>query len=206
MTVIQATDLEYRNNNREGQNSEKYFYDFITALLSVSKDYLIWPYNEKNQMIERVFAYELYHQWRLLIDNYKYKNIILNGEIKKDGSILRNEDFKKIYPDLVLHEQQDSLNNQLIICEIKTCKALKHSRGKAKLKKDIIKLGNAIEYLKFKEALFIQVLDLDNTFKEKVKSYLQRNFKDFKYANKIRYIIKDYDEIRYDYLNNLLKD
>lgn len=205
MTEIETAQLSNRKNNRQGQNSENYFYDFISALLSVSDNYLIWPYGISTQMAERVFAYELYHQWRMLIDGHKYENLILNGEIRKDGSVIRHENLKEIYPDFVLHEQQNNLNQQLIICEIKTSRALQHKNGKAQLKKDIIKLGNAIEELGFKEALFIQVLDLDNTF-ENVKPYLQRNLSNFKHTDKIRYIIKDYDRIRFDYLMNLLTD
>ena len=69
--------------------------------------------------VERSFAYELYHQWSLELARYKemhpnMENLRLNGEVTK------NLDFNsRSYPDIVLHGGQASLDNQLLVCEIK---------------------------------------------------------------------------------------
>lgn len=68
--------------------------------------------------LERVFAYELYHQWSGILG--KHSKWILNAEISKDlnefCSAVNNEGTK--YPDLVLHEDQGA-DNQMMVCEIK---------------------------------------------------------------------------------------
>lgn len=68
--------------------------------------------------LERVFAYELYHQWSILQCAYNdevkddYKRIV-NGEIgKKMDNVTR-------FPDLVLHKGHEDLHNQEIVVEIK---------------------------------------------------------------------------------------
>lgn len=75
------------------------------------------------KLCERCFAYELYHQWRRLLDVYNecagvkttQHEIILNGEIPK----LMERESREKYPDLVLHGGQSSLEHQLLVCEIK---------------------------------------------------------------------------------------
>lgn len=89
----------------------------LQALALVDKKYLSYANTNVNadnrgdqiEQLERVFAYELYHQWSLL----KRDSLILNGEIDK----LWND--KTWYPDLVLHGGQDDPNNNKIVVEIK---------------------------------------------------------------------------------------
>lgn len=66
---------------------------------------------ETDSPVERVFTYELYHQWRKLIEK---EDIVLNGEIIKCTS-----EGKKFYPDFVLHGGQENCECQEIVCEVK---------------------------------------------------------------------------------------
>lgn len=88
----------------------------LQAVANVEKGYLSYADSNANTedediiiQIERVFAYELYHQWSLLKD----ENLILNGEI---GKIYVKDNC---YPDLVLHGGQNDPNNNKIVVEIK---------------------------------------------------------------------------------------
>ena len=68
---------------------------------------------------EKVFAYELYHQFRLLMpENCGY---FINGEIWKDKKIINTERAKSCYPDLVLHGSLGCVDKetQYFLCEIK---------------------------------------------------------------------------------------
>lgn len=93
----------------------------LCALENVNGDYFNYGDCLKNKQVERCFAYELYHQWSILLDNYKVNHpndskIYLNGEIPKN---LQSSTLKDCYPDLVLHSGQDSIDYQFIACEIK---------------------------------------------------------------------------------------
>lgn len=89
----------------------------LQAVAQVDKKYLSYADtnanadDRKDQLIqlERVFAYELYHQWSRLKDD----SLVLNGEIDK----LWNEET--CYPDMVLHGGQDDPDNNKIVVEIK---------------------------------------------------------------------------------------
>ncbi|MBR5730034.1 MAG: hypothetical protein IKX61_07525 [Prevotella sp.] len=89
----------------------------LQAIISVDKEYLSYASTNANadnrvdviNQLERVFAYELYHQWSLL----KHEGLVLNGEI---GKIWNNEDW---YPDMVLHGGQADPDNNKIVVEIK---------------------------------------------------------------------------------------
>jgi hypothetical protein len=88
----------------------------LQAVSNVEKGYLSYADSNANAadediiiQIERVFAYELYHQWSLLKD----ENLILNGEI---GKFYVKDNC---YPDLVLHGGQNDPNNNKIVVEIK---------------------------------------------------------------------------------------
>ena len=89
----------------------------LQAVIQVDEKYLSYACTNANAddredqiiQLERVFAYELYHQWSLLKDD----NLVLNGEIDK----LWNKETW--YPDFVLHGGQDDPNNNRIVVEIK---------------------------------------------------------------------------------------
>ena len=89
----------------------------IQAIAKVDKRYLSYADTNANAddredqiiQLERVFAYELYHQWSRLIDD----GMILNGEIDK----LWNKETW--YPDMVLHGGQGDPDHNKIVVEIK---------------------------------------------------------------------------------------
>jgi len=185
-------------------NSEKYFIDFFIALLRVESNYLIWPYGVNTQMGERVFAYELYHQWRKVSEQFHYENLIINGEIRKDGSVYRHAHIGEVYPDLVLHEQQNNMNQQRIACEIKTSIAISHTNGRKQFKKDLIKLSNFNQDLRYDYCIFLQILDTGDCLNTSIIPYLLRVQEQLTDLDLIYFVIKDYHGIKYDTIQNII--
>lgn len=96
--------------------------DFIKALIEVDGIYYTYTTQEKvKKYPERVFAYELYHQFRKIMEKnpQKYHSIYLNGEQQKSKQVV--EDLEKCAPDLVLHDciYDVRLDGQFWACEIK---------------------------------------------------------------------------------------
>ena len=101
------------------------------AISLVDKKYIDYTVHngsgkEKQYHKERVFAYELYRQWANIIENECKESLVLNAELDKiiEERISPEDDretFEEMrkYPDLVLHDGQDSDNNQKMVCEIK---------------------------------------------------------------------------------------
>lgn len=130
-------------------NTAKHLNIFFKAVRSVSSDYynFIMPESFKPKShenlkrsyshVERVFAYELYHQWSLLI---KDKVWTLNGEAGKYLDWFynkRNEKLKnQIFPDLVQYKKGDNReDSHMIVTEIKRYKNVAND-----LRKDILKI------------------------------------------------------------------
>ena len=83
----------------------------------------------KESYCERVFAYELYHQFRkLMCDNKRYNSLLFNGEQRKDETFYDDlfkelEGYDYVIPDLILHEalgNKDIHDGQILYIEIKT--------------------------------------------------------------------------------------
>ena len=70
---------------------------------------------------ERVYAYELYHQYRSLMERDGIDDCYLNGEIYKNSKIFDAIDGHNCSPDLVLHKEFDKIDeeSQYFLCEIK---------------------------------------------------------------------------------------
>ena len=112
--------------------------DLKYALKHVNQKYIRWTVGKAAQendpssdtaknYCERVFAYELYHQFRkLMCDNKRYDDLLLNGEQQKDNTHFKNLlnviNKEKIIPDLVLHENIGTHEDggQILYVEIKT--------------------------------------------------------------------------------------
>lgn len=112
--------------------------DLMFALEHVNQRYVRWtlgktteednPYDSAaNDYCERVFAYELYHQFRkVMCDNDEYQDLFFNGEQQKDNSYFKHLldviNKEKIIPDLVLHENTGTYEygGQILYIEIKT--------------------------------------------------------------------------------------
>lgn len=98
---------------------------FFNALLKISSNYYSYCIDESKKVIEhveRVFAYELYHQWSNLLT--KEDGFIINGEIGKQLEYFDQQSNiflgrAEKYPDLVLHKGQDEVDGNMIVCEIK---------------------------------------------------------------------------------------
>lgn len=96
--------------------------DFIKALIEVDGFYYTYTTQKKvKKYPERVFAYELYHQFRKIMEKKpeKYQSIYLNGEQQKSKQVV--EDLEKCAPDLVLHDCIYDVrpDGQFWACEIK---------------------------------------------------------------------------------------
>lgn len=96
--------------------------DFIKALIEVDGFYYTYTTQKKvKKYPERVFAYELYHQFRKIMEKKpeKYQSIYLNGEQQKSKQVV--EDLEKCAPDLVLHNCIYDVrpDGQFWACEIK---------------------------------------------------------------------------------------
>jgi len=94
------------------------------------------PSNEILEQLERIFAYELYHQWSILLNDYnkrisKDDRRIINGEIRKQLLGVNK------YPDMVLHKGHNDIHHQEIVVEIKRKAAIKDDN----VAQDIIKLS-----------------------------------------------------------------
>lgn len=121
---------------------ERYFKDLFNAIIKVPDTYIKYFSNlgdEYKRHLERVFAYELYHQWSNLQSD---PNLVINGEVFKliewiPVSYKNTQIEKGVYPDLVLHASQGKDDNQKMICEIKR---KEHSQPAA-LFADLLKLS-----------------------------------------------------------------
>lgn len=154
-----------------GHNDPPYPLDFVNdigeAIIRVEEKYCEWAYRNANQdqRIERVFAYELYHQFRQLTYwKQDYQNLRFDGEIGKHlndeietcGVILKNFNFaqRRFSPDLVIHLSQTDRQeiNQKVIVELKS-----REIGNQELAKTILKLNHYTRVLNFQYAILISV-------------------------------------------------
>lgn len=99
------------------------------AILSVDHKYLWYDrdvseltfdedHKKQKEHLERVFAYELYHQWSLLLTACE-TNLTLNAEINKKVFDIQKENKTTVFPDFVLHSCQENKDKQIIACEVK---------------------------------------------------------------------------------------
>ena len=189
MVVSSQTDLEKIHE-------EDYFKKLLQALLNIQGKYetfvtLDTSDTYKTQRAERVFAYELYHQYRCLMHNTD--QMILNGELYKDTSIFDKLNGFKCYPDLVLHSDytETSPNLQYFICEIK----MAHNPN---LLSDFTKLQKIKQTgLKFKYNIFI-CLGLSM---QELKQKLSKQQKYVVHEMDIVCICKKNGVVEYSYLN-----
>lgn len=123
--ILEELDIDKENCN--------HFKDYFRAILSVDKKYISYknPFSaaphtegEHKTHVERVFAYELYHQWSMT----KTSCLCLNAETQKYARkriCYKSKDNSNktttamVYPDLVLHGGQQTFANHKIVCEIK---------------------------------------------------------------------------------------
>ena len=165
-----------------------YLNDVLEAIQRVDVHYFKWnDYQDKTElekeMLEHVFCYEFYHQFRKIMEckNSKYHDLRLNGEIKKiiaEG--YQNKIEKNRFPDFILHEAQDTKNMQELVIEVKTVDNI----SPCKFLYDLLKIDAMISQLEFKAGLFIAV-NMDNEMlRSKIATALENN--DIKIKNRCK--------------------
>lgn len=128
----------------------KYVNDFISALQEVDEMYYTYAKkNNKNKYPERVFAYELYHQFRKIMESKssEFSGVYLNGEQTKSKEVV--DELERCAPDLVLHKciYEVDPDKQLWLCEIKM-------KGNPKVMSDLNKFSK-MDKLKFQCYVFL---------------------------------------------------
>ncbi len=171
-----------------------YIKDIKIAISKVKEPYRIWKdYSKKDSpnegddfMLERVFCYEFYHQFRTLMDDSlenqsKYQNLYFHGEITKYGE----------YPDFVLHSGQGDNMHQAVAIEVKTKQTIERNHKKCNMKNDLIKLLNlaADKSLKYEYGVFIGVNCKNEDLKKKILRMRGKPFDSYKDLFDSLYII-----------------
>ena len=184
----------------------------IEGIKQVSRDYYSCEdISHKTQYAERVFCYELYHQLRNLMPNFAV-DWRIDGEITKYltcfkdyGLKLKDENKKKVIPDLVIHEGQHTTTNDHLVIEVK------NSPNKIEMTGDIVKLLNYVDEGKFNYScgVYLQVNrsfdDLRNDIVEKLGNLSSEHEKP---SSKIICMSACYDDhgyiIRFESLSSIL--
>ena len=161
-----------------GEDLNPHLKRLIFALSKVKKEYLGYEtlkyksgkIEETIKHAERVFAYELYHQYRLLMkENCGY---YLSGEILKDSDLFNWEIDRNCYPDLVLHSNigNKELSKQHFLCEIKMS-------DNSHLLDDLEKLAYLSKSdLKFDEYIFLCIGKTKSELKEMIAKQQIKRF------------------------------
>lgn len=141
----------------------RYIDDIKTALEAIPACYVIES-NNSNRLAERVFAYEFYHRFRLLMhsDKSTYKGLYLAGEQSKVYA-KRHCNRTNDAPDIVLSGNISIPEKQVLLIEIKM-------KGNRQWKKDLEKMTEFSESdLKFDKHCFIYVGESFDNLRKKIK-------------------------------------
>ncbi|MFC7322366.1 hypothetical protein [Halobacillus campisalis] len=109
---------------------------------------------------ERVFCYELYHQFRKVMEKNKLDDrVILQAELRKSQVSSEIEQLFGVqstdgiyYPDFLIHEP-NTFENQDLIIEVKANPKLTDED----IKKDIVKIDQFIKRYKYKKGIFLAI-------------------------------------------------
>ncbi len=194
---------------------------FFKSLNKVDKDYYVYDLNENKVKVhgsnaqtealkhtERVFAYELYHQWSYLLKPKK-SGWRINAELRKNIEWFYSKDDETLlfgnaststnessneFPDMVLHKSQID-DAQLIVCEIKRDDRIMSDIKKDliriylfTIKKDVKNITADDKYLAFKCGIFLAF----NTDFRKIISAIETRMQDYIYKGdekKLNHII-----------------
>lgn len=133
-----------------------HFSKFIKALFDVKPCYMAEFNIVEDKIVnhlERVFAYEFYYKWHLLLGDDE-NGPRINAEVcKKYHGWTENY----IMPDMVLHGGQNTENEQLIVCEIKRKKC-----SPSDFAKDLVRLCRMTHSEKFSYKLGILIYLTDD--------------------------------------------
>jgi hypothetical protein len=169
-----------------------------SALDQVETKYIVSKYDRNKtglQKPESSFGAELYHQLRMIQNNNStYSNLKFQVDIsKKNYSILNSKCLEglnknRMKPDLVLHQEQNKINEQKLVCEIK----LDYGNNIYNVLKDLKKLVYyKISNLKFENAVLIIFGSMEQIEKTMEKiNILEPSFvNDCLYRNKILFCL-----------------
>ena len=176
--------LERIKQENLGIEYGEYFQDFLRAALKVAQansryvkyDVMDVYGNTKIEDVryERIFAYELYHQFRKIMEDpsteYSNENVVLSGEIHKGDKIY---DMDQCSPDLVLHDPQGMfVKTQYFLCEMKL-------KTNPKLLDDLQKIKKMdLQGLNFQRYIFL-LIGADRAFlKEEIRKALIKGIKE----------------------------
>lgn len=176
--VIDIKDVDELCKFTNDTELKKHILYLFQAIMNVDHSYLWYlddsrnlQENEDNKLkfehLERVFAYELYHQWSIILKNEE-SDLTINSEISK--KILDdNCKYLTVYPDFVLHNGQEKTDKQYIVCEVKR----KTGLTKDKIKEDLDALSTYLDAKKFDNKKFkIGVFILVGTDMETLKTFI----------------------------------
>lgn len=110
---------------------------FNEAIKCIDASYMLLPtYGEKFVYRERIYCYELYHQFRSAMEAASHRHFTLSGEVDKRQhreleSLMSNS---KLIPDLLYHTP-GNMDGNLVVIEVKTI----HGDSKG-FKKDLVTL------------------------------------------------------------------
>ena len=183
--------------------------NLFKAILNVRDEYYKYSLekiagnDEYQEQLERVFAYELYHQWSIIQEGY-------NKKVSKDlCRFINGEAGKKlngcqIYPDMLLHGGQDDTENQEIAIEIKR----KVGINKDNLIEDLKKLtrllstdGLAYGAKAFKKSVFILTGGNESDIKDQINNNSNVIIDD----NIVCVFCSHYDELEYVSIKEIRK-
>lgn len=182
----------------------------MNAIKKVDKKYLwyqndIAEVNVKKEIIEhleRVFTYELYHQWSLLLSAFD-SELIINAEINKKCFIkeeqqpdLPKAEVKTFFPDFVLHKGHESTDNQLLVCEVKRRVKLNYEKIEDDIDSLVIYMNPEKFTYNYKYGVFILV----GCDKEYLADKLKKTSKKWdEYSNRIFCITYNYHDKTEEY-------
>jgi hypothetical protein len=122
-TPPEFVDLDQLDHPAVLQHVLTCFEEYLTyAFKNLSGEYMLLPtFGERPEQRERVYCYELYHQFRCAMTLAGQTQFMMNGEVDKRGHremrrIMTNSD---LIPDLLYHTPGDMRGN-LVIVEVKT--------------------------------------------------------------------------------------
>ena len=175
--VYKGVDINIELSSlKENETLQCAFCSLLEAILKVKKEYLEYSDPIKNVYIshyERVFAYELYHQWSTVLKKEKLdQDYIINAEVGKNTSYFGKIDHGVKFPDMVLHHNHGDNLNQGIICEIKRKEGLDYYSLRNDLEKLSYFLNNEKSY-GFALGVFILVREDFET----IRQYVHRSRK-----------------------------
>ena len=158
----------------EIDDSDKNLLHLFKAILNVDCNY-VDSGTQFSKRLERVFAYELYHQWSMIIEKQNKKNYndkyLINGETSKNMSHFSLDGKEdNLIPDMILHKSIDEPRGQAIVCEIKRKGNFENNGFKKDIQKLIRFVGEKQNEYTFGFGVFVLVGDQLKAIIEKINS------------------------------------